>query len=266
MKRLLLILITSLLTGCGLQWVNRINPGANYDQDQHECKVEALRLIPNTVVTQTPAPINYTTSCDRVGTSISCDSRAIGRTDTSSLQSIQDMNSSSARSSHASSCMKAKGWSLEKQASTGQTDAGSQIAQFNSEMRSIAEDYERNTCDDERLRVIFSKSKCKVRDLTFVQMSDESFVIENQKTALVIYENKLKIFKNQELSVVAKHVQPVSIKDEMKNQINQHFNRGMSNRLDLYQGKISWGEYNKKRVDLNIIYVQQISLLISKFR
>jgi hypothetical protein len=266
MRGLFLILITSLLTGCGLQWVNRINPSANYDQDQHECKVEALRLIPNTVVTQTPAPTNYMTSCDRIGTSISCDSRAMGRADTSTLQNIQDMHSSSARSSHVSSCMKAKGWGLEKQANTGQADIGSQIAQFNSEMKSIVDGFESNTCGDERLRVIFSKTKCNVRDLTLTQMTDETFITEGEKSVLVIYEQKLRILSTQQLNVISKYVQPSSLRDGMISLRAQQFNEVLNNCLDLYQGKIRWGEYNKKRVDLNTIHLRQMSDLQIKSR
>jgi hypothetical protein len=185
---------------------------------------------------------------------------------TATLQNIQDMHSSSARSSHVSSCMKAKGWGLEKQANTGQTDIGSKIAQFNSEMRSIADGFESNTCRDERLRVIFSKTKCNVRDLTLVQTSDESFVTEDQKSALVIYEQKLNILRTQQLNVMSQYVQPVSLKEEMTTLLNQQFTEMLNNLLDLYQRKIRWGEYNKKRVDLNIIHVQQKSLIQSKSR
>lgn len=116
MKKLTVILATLFLSGCGLQWVNTTNPYANYQQDEFACRSDALRLIPNVVVPPQPqqAP-SYNTNCTRFGNSVNCNSTAMPSTDTTAVaQSFQNMTTSNARASHVGSCMRAKGWYLEK--------------------------------------------------------------------------------------------------------------------------------------------------------
>jgi uncharacterized lipoprotein len=115
MKKLIFAIVVLALTGCGLQWVNRSNPYANYQQDDYACKTEALRLIPNVRVQQ-QTPTTYTTDCSRLGSSVSCTSTPQPNND-STAQSFQDMNTNNARNNHANSCMRARGWYLEKKPS-----------------------------------------------------------------------------------------------------------------------------------------------------
>lgn len=104
------------LSACGLHWVNRSNPYANYEQDGYACKNEALRLIPDVrLQPQLQQAPSYNTNCTRYGNNVNCQSTAIPTTDLTGFnQTIQNSRTSADRSSHVSSCMRAKGWYLTK--------------------------------------------------------------------------------------------------------------------------------------------------------
>lgn len=116
MKLIPVLLLAVLLSGCGLHWVNRVNPSANYAQDEHTCKIEAIKLIPNVIATATTPSVlsGSRTTCDASQTSVSCRTTPTALADPGLSQSTLDFRTDTDRRSHVSSCMRAKGWVLEK--------------------------------------------------------------------------------------------------------------------------------------------------------
>jgi hypothetical protein len=117
MKTATIIILTIFLSGCGLQWINRVNPNASFEQDEYACKTEAIRLFPNVKVPSQRQPPTYSTNCTSLGGFVDCTSRPMAGQDTTSIaiaQNYQDMTTNNARSNLAGSCIRARGWSLEK--------------------------------------------------------------------------------------------------------------------------------------------------------
>jgi hypothetical protein len=137
----LLLVFELLLVGCALpqfHWVNYSSPGANYSVDDANCGNEAMRVVPASVAVNMPppqqpnqqAPTSYSTSCVNSGTVTNCATTANGSGVNWGLLNIQNISGQQAayqsqqnaeqetninRSNYKYNCMKARGWSLERQ-------------------------------------------------------------------------------------------------------------------------------------------------------
>lgn len=152
------------------------------------------------------------------------------------------------------SCMNAKGWSwqnkqnLQNQLQQQQANASVVQSQIESDKARI-NSMRTEMCANPELKAYYSKTACKVQDITFEQLADNSKITAPQKAALVKQRAIVdKIQKEQTRamrstpSVNAKKVADLyeSIIVTQGDQIN----------LDLYNGKITWGEFNQRRKDI----------------
>ena len=223
MKKLTILAITLSITGC----VSWYKPGAKqgeFEQAKYQCLQESQQ---------------------RVGVA---QANAYGGTAVNTVQT-NDML--------FGNCMNAKGWSLQNnQALQQQAQQNQSInSQFQAESNRL-DAQSRDTCNNPDLKAYYSKTACYAQDITFEQLADSSKITAAQKAALVkqraaVSESqKARYDLNKRAGGRAARIADVVNTDLIP--------KNDQNNLDLYNGKITWGEYNKKRKDIYLQFQERI--------
>ena len=109
-------------------------------------------------------------------------------------------------------------------------------------------DEQRKVCSQADLQELFSKKMpCKAEDATHEQLSDRSKISSNEKIAFLKWE-KISAESNQKLAAInRKH------KFKFGEAVASLIEKGLVDRkklaADFSSGRISWGEFNKRRKD-----------------
>jgi hypothetical protein len=141
------------------------------------------------------------------------------------------------------SCMNAKGWYLSRQAST-QQQAQQMPDPFKETMDQLNREIQENCVRDE-YKPYYAKTACKPEDISLEQLSDTSKISEIEKPVL----SKLRSAGQ----TVNRRAQEAfrTYKGEKGTAIASALERSNARAdkitLDLYQGSITWGEYNSRR-------------------
>jgi hypothetical protein len=103
-------------------------------------------------------------------------------------------------------------------------------------------------CRDPELQVYFSRTTCSPFDFTPDQLADSSTVTEDQKVALQKNRDQYEAQKKKLIEAMRKYGGPkdaasASLWEQLDVSEDRNF-------LDLYSGKITWGEYNRIRKGL----------------
>jgi hypothetical protein len=136
------------------------------------------------------------------------------------------------------SCMNAKGWSLQdKKANEQKQDT----------MKEFAEKY-KAICAKSEYAALFVKSACKVEDITFEQIADNTKITQEQKTILPKYRTEVDAITKERQKYLHTFTSPLDIRwadylDSTQSEIDKY-------NLDLFNGVITWGEYSNQRKDL----------------
>ena len=152
------------------------------------------------------------------------------------------------------SCMKAEGWILKnKEIAQAQIQAqAEQNQKLNEEMKREFSEYRmkyKRNCLKQDYAEYYAKTACFVQDITFAQIADETKITEAQKKSLLSQsESVLELRKyNNELQLRYRGEQG---KKRVQVERNYLEPKEEANNLDLYNGKITWGVYNKNRKDI----------------
>jgi predicted aspartyl protease len=143
--------------------------------------------------------------------------------------------------------MTAQGYTLVKQASVEQAKAV--LNNVNSEMLAF--------CASEEFQPYYSKTPCKPEDTTLEQMTDKSRITNDEKVALSKVRTEVKKFAKEidevdrqyypELapSIIARRQQARAEQDSLVE--------------DFYNGRITRGEYNKRRMEITNNYKRDLN-------
>jgi predicted aspartyl protease len=138
-----------------------------------------------------------------------------------------------------SACMSANGWTLEKKASVEQAKAAFNTVK--SELLAF--------CASEEVQPHYSKTSCQPGDTTPEQTTDKSRITNDEKIALSRVRTEAKKFSEEgdeifrqyypELapSIIGRRQQALAEQDSVAE--------------DFYQGRITRGEYNKRRMEIS---------------
>jgi len=104
-------------------------------------------------------------------------------------------------------------------------------------------------CKKDELQAFYKKTACHTKDISFEQMTDASKVSDEEKTAIQKARNDIAEFDRRMATVLrqyggAKGPRLASLIDNLDA-------ASESLMLDLYTQKIAWGDYNKRRKELN---------------
>jgi hypothetical protein len=153
------------------------------------------------------------------------------------------------------SCMNAKGWYLKQATSSPPGAIGVPPINHIKEAQDIANREGDELCKRADLQVYFAKAACKASDITLEQMADTSKVTPEQKEALSklpslnnainvkLHDAFLRYGGATGAKVVAARER--AIQDSRDSQ------------LKLFEGKMTWGEYNKYRYEHSNAYRQE---------
>lgn len=117
---------------------------------------------------------------------------------------------------------------------------------------------ERNErCNRDDFKLIFIKSACKVENITLEQLSDKTFISEVEKSSFSKYRAEAADTGNKILDANRNLGGP---KEKEMGLVLERLNPQIdSNALDLFEGKKTWGEYNKNRKEMLRIIQEESS-------
>ncbi|MEH2468979.1 hypothetical protein V1281_001765 [Nitrobacteraceae bacterium AZCC 2161] len=136
-------------------------------------------------------------------------------------------------------CMNSKGWVL-----TPVTD----VKGFNDAMRPIGEEARAICSKDEFQSLYRKKMSCKAIDTTPDQISDRAKVSSEEKAALAKWLEAIQAF-NDKVAVIHRQYNPKS-GDAVASVVESGAIDTRKLVMELASGTISWGEYNRRRVEL----------------
>ncbi len=143
-------------------------------------------------------------------------------------------------------CLQGKGWTLRDKASHDASNAAAQ-----SSWQSIISKNEADTqarCNDPAFKAYFQKTSCLAKDITFDQMADSSKITPQQKPVLMAVKKSIDAQNGPAFDALKKV--PNAPGEKMFSLYQSQQPEVDKNALDLYSGKITWGEYNQKRKEL----------------
>lgn len=107
-------------------------------------------------------------------------------------------------------------------------------------------------CSNPEYQIIFNKSPCDITNVSFELLIDKSIITQEQKPVFVKYRKASGELDKEyrDSQVLYNGVKGRKMADLMES-ANQEFDKAS---LDLYEEKITWGEYLQKRRDLGAKY------------
>ena len=147
------------------------------------------------------------------------------------------------------SCMNARGWYLQRQAGTQEPAQGAQPSPVKIAFDTFAAEAQAR-CREPELQPYFAKTSCNAFDITLEQLTDSSKITEEQKVAL--QKNRSEYLQQSRKLIQAirqyggqKGASVATLREKSDEEVD-------ANILELYTGRISWGEYNRHRKDINV--------------
>lgn len=146
------------------------------------------------------------------------------------------------------SCMNARGYSLQNQNQVKENAASNSSA-----YQAITEKLKQDSafrCTNSDYAAIYAKTACKAEDISIEQMSDKSKITQTQKTNFSALRTSIDASLREGIDRDRKYGGSKGVK--VGNYVESVYMPKLEKlNLDLYNGKITWGEYNKSRKDLH---------------
>jgi hypothetical protein len=102
-------------------------------------------------------------------------------------------------------------------------------------------------CADPKYKLFFAKTPCNHPDITLQFLTDSSKADAAEKKVIVLMDGEFLKIATMQADNLRQNVNPASLAIALSNLRLQHRSESQDNLTNLYQGKISWGEYNTKR-------------------
>lgn len=234
------------LAGCASNlWVHPSKNNAQFNQDKNDCMVQANNANPNQPPPASP-PVGYTTNCYGAGYSASCTTTPQVQPNYAAMG--QAIALKRAREDFFSSCMQSRGWSLQSAESiaTSQAQNKDKAEQYKAAMSQIGEEA-KSYCVQPQFAAYYAKTTCSAVAMSLEQLSDNSKVSKKEKEALSKLDTALADIKNQRIDAYRNFMVPQARAEEYISLVTRQYNSAQKIRLDLYNGKITWGQYNSDR-------------------
>jgi hypothetical protein len=149
-----------------------------------------------------------------------------------------------------STCMTSKGWSLGKKEDV-QNQVAQSTAQFNSVKFQLDQLTERSKvfCSLPEFKEFYTNTPCLVTEMSLTHTANDSKITDELKKVMLKQQEYVAGFR-KEWSELVKSIGPNGVRQV---EINQNIIVPMieKNTLNLYTGKISWGEYNQRRKEIS---------------
>ena len=112
-------------------------------------------------------------------------------------------------------------------------------------------------CANPEFKAFYDKTPCTTRDINFQYVSDATKITPTQKKVLLLAKSSIDAIQKERMRIEreAGMHEIVHLKEQLLIPQND------ANNLDLYNGKITWGEYNTKRRDIFNNYLSEVKKL-----
>lgn len=160
------------------------------------------------------------------------------------------------------SCMSSRGWSIQNQQAVQQQIQQQQlnISQNQSRVQNEQTKFKDRIdqiCTNPEYKLYYAKTACRQLDITFEQLADSSKITQQQKAVLVKWRATADAYFKENMAFQ----RTLGVRGNKIADLQQRFlvPKSESMALDLYNGKITWGEYNKQRKEMAIEFQNRIS-------
>lgn len=104
-------------------------------------------------------------------------------------------------------------------------------------------------CNREEFRLVIVKTPCNPESISLAQLSDNKIISEDEKTVFSKFRAEYTNLNN-------KLLEAIETKGDLKDKefgliLGQIYLQADNNALNLFEGKITWGEFNKNRKEFN---------------
>lgn len=246
MNKLLLVFFAVWLSACSTYWTNPNNPNANFQVDDAICTNEARRAMPDQ---QNNLPSSSSTNCTGGYGAVNCN--------TTYNNSGANMGSGIAtgmqRDSYIENCLNAKGWHKTTKASADKAATERQVLINEARTKGPAENSKiseegRAVCDDPEFRPVYIKSPCGIK--TLEHFADKSKVTQEQKVVLLKLTKIWSSLNERRIANWRKYGN-----DNLKKFADYFYQwqivEGDKADLALYEGRVTWGQYNQKNREIS---------------
>lgn len=269
MKRLIFLACLTAIAGCANNvWVHPSKNNAQFNQDKNDCVVQAGNAIPREIVPQQSSPPpSYTTNCyGAPGTATCTTTPQVQPNYTAMMQSIADGNTNRARENFFSNCMQSRGWTLHSAESfaTMRAQNNDRVAQYEAAMQSIGHEVQQ-ICSSQEYSSYFAKTSCKASELSLSQLSDPSKATKREKEAISGVDVVLVKITKERAEASRKFMYPTDLASDvsaLETKVGESFQKL---RLDLYNSKITWGQFNTGRKNLSIRADDEYKAILKKY-
>lgn len=256
MKKITSMVAVLLISGCANNvWVHPSKNNAQFNQDKNDCIVQANNAIPRQIVPQQPSPPPaYTTNCYGSSNMASCTTTPQYQPNyTATAQAIADGSTNRSRDNFFSSCMQSRGWNLQSAESvaTNQAQLEDRKEQFRAAMRDISQQVDQ-MCANPELSAYFAKTPCNSADSTLIQLSDTTKANKKEKEAISKLDVAVVKFLKEKEEVYSRYVVPPSLAQKAVALNKKYGDKAQKLRLELFNGKITWGQYNTERKQFGV--------------
>lgn len=253
--------LLAFLTGCAqTYWVHPSKSEAQFNIDKSYCENEASINVRATVAAPvTPIytpPSQYNTNCSAMGYSVNCTTTAqpnsLGQLQQQHAQNMAqagaNIGDAFARQRYAENCMINLGWSKQKISKSENKKIEELNIGFEKEMSELNADQIEKMCKAQEFQAFFQKSPCDTREINLAHLAINLKADEKDRKDIILFSEYLQSYQKKEIEIVEKYILD-PLKTNYINMRRGQNNRGLALALELYEGKITWGEFNKKRLE-----------------
>lgn len=190
------------------------------------------------------------TSSEMIWVKSGADENAFSRDRSACVHQSQSGDASRVDADSFAACMNQAGWQVQEKSNAQKEEIASQP---NLPMQQSFEELKRDKdarCANVSYELFFRKTACDPENVTPVQMSDKSKVTVYEKTVLLKLQTEM---QNSQVRAIQTYREYGGEAGERSAQILESwliFNQ--KNMIDLYEGKQTWGDYNRARKNLHM--------------
>lgn len=145
-------------------------------------------------------------------------------------------------------CMGSKGYALQTIDPSGKPVNPSPVMVQASQAQNDFQTQMRETCTNPEFAPYFEMTACAVKDIQFQHIANETKITANQKIVFIKARAALDAMNRQQMDNARQFGGETGRRnaakaDSFQPQVDQ-------NNLDLYNGQITWGTYNKRRREI----------------
>ena len=120
-----------------------------------------------------------------------------------------------------------------------------------------------NLCSDEKFKAFFSKSPCQTSDISITNIVDKTKVTLLQKKSIEALDAEYLDILKLRADNYRENIKPLSLGLALSNLIMQLRIDSQKLLMNLYQEKITWGQFNEARRDLMAVFKKNFDSLIT---